>query len=220
MLKQVILISAFFFIINATYNGIDISSWQGKINEFYKVRRAGYSFVILRAGYGHGTGDKNFETNWKYAKDARLNIGAYWTCKATSIEQSKYEALMFIIAMRYKQFEYPVYYDMEYKETFKLGKELTSKIADNFCKILEEHKYYCGIYASKDDLENYFTSDVLKKYPIWVAQYKPNCTYSGEYQMWQNSTEGKILGLKGKFNTDISYVDYPTIIKRKKMNGF
>ena len=37
--------------------GIDVSVWQGDI-DFYKVKKSGIDFVIIRAGYGNGNKDK------------------------------------------------------------------------------------------------------------------------------------------------------------------
>lgn len=59
--------------------GIDVSTWQGNI-DFSKVKAAGIDFVIIRAGYGREISqkDKYFEQNYKNAKAAGLNVGAYW----------------------------------------------------------------------------------------------------------------------------------------------
>ena len=51
--------------------GIDVSKWQGNVN-FQKVKDSGISFVIIRAGYGNLTSqkDKCFEENYRKAKAA------------------------------------------------------------------------------------------------------------------------------------------------------
>ena len=220
MFKQIILLSAFFLILNATYDGIDVSVWQGANVDFKKVKKDGKDFVIIRAGYGHGSVDKYFETNYKKAKEAGLNVGAYWYAKALDVDQSTKEAKLFMKTIKGKKFEYPLYYDVEDKHIFKKGKEMTSKIADNFCKILEKNNYYCGIYASTAYLQDYFTSEVLKKYTIWVAQYYKTCTFKGKYQIWQKSSKGKVAGISGNVDLDISYEDFPSVIKSKKLNGY
>ena len=62
-----------------TFRGIDVSAWQGKI-DFQKVKQSGIDFVIIRAGYGKVASQKDpyFETNYKNAKAAGLQVGAYW----------------------------------------------------------------------------------------------------------------------------------------------
>jgi len=53
--------------------GIDLSEHNGKV-DFSKLKSAGASFYILRAGYGRTT-DKRFVENWQKADQFRM---AYW----------------------------------------------------------------------------------------------------------------------------------------------
>ena len=54
--------------------GIDVSRYQGTI-DFNKVKSDGYSFVIIRVGTSQGGKDANFDTYYKNAKDAGLDLG-------------------------------------------------------------------------------------------------------------------------------------------------
>ena len=59
--------------------GIDVSAWQGNI-DFDKVKKAGYNYVILKAG-GNDDGyyiDSRFASNYAKAKKAGLKVGAYY----------------------------------------------------------------------------------------------------------------------------------------------
>ena len=174
----------------------------------------------MRAGIGHGRKDKYFEENYKKAKAAGLNVGAYWYSKALSVADSTSEAKYVLNALKGKQFEYPIYYDIEEKTLFSKGKKLTSDIAKNFCKIMESKGYLCGIYASLSYFNNYFTDDVKKKFTIWVAQYNTHCDYKGDYKIWQKSSHGSVSGIKGRVDLDECYYDFPSHIKQKKLNGF
>ena len=69
MFKNLILISFLIFLTNCSYNGIDVSVWQGPNIDFKKVKNAGKNFVIIRAGCGSSK-DKYFESNYKKAKAA------------------------------------------------------------------------------------------------------------------------------------------------------
>ena len=73
--------------------GIDVSKWQGNIN-FQKVKDSGISFVIIRAGYGNLTSqkDKCFEENYRKAKVAGFDVGAYWYSYAMSVDEAREEA--------------------------------------------------------------------------------------------------------------------------------
>ena len=68
--------------------------------------------------------------------------------------------------------------------------------------------------------ENYFTDEVKNKYTIWVAQYNTKCTYKGAYKIWQKSNTGRVNGISGDVDLDISYSNFPQIIKNAHLNGF
>ena len=219
MIKNLILLSFLIFLTNCKYNGIDVSVWQGPNIDFNKVKNAGKNFVIIRAGCGSSK-DKYFESNYKKAKAAGINVGAYWYAKALTEASSKQEAQNVLNAINGKKFEYPIYYDIEQKEILAKGKAFCSAIATDFCTILEKNKKFCGIYASKSYLDSYFTDTVKKKYSIWVAQYYKECTYKGKYGMWQKSSTGSVSGISGNVDLDESYEDFPSIMKKAHLNGF
>ena len=87
----VLLPLVFLLVKSVKYNGIDVSEHQANI-DFQKVKKSGINFVIMRAGIGHGRKDKYFEENYKKAKAAGLNVGAYWYSKALSVADSTSEA--------------------------------------------------------------------------------------------------------------------------------
>ena len=220
MLKSIILIISLFFYINCAYNGIDVSVHQGGNVDFTKVKNAGKNFVIIRGGYGKSTKDTYFEQNYKNAKNAGMNVGVYWYSYGYSVEDSTKEAYKCLEVIKGKKFEYPIYYDIEEGNTFNQGISVVSGMADNFCTILQNNGYFCGIYSSKSHLETYFNQNVRNKYTIWVAQYYSSCTYSGAYKIWQSSDKGRVNGISGDVDLDTSYEDFPSIIKNGHFNGF
>ena len=105
---------------NMAIKGIDVSVWQGAI-DFNAVRNSGVDFVIIRAGYGTNSKDKYFEENYRKAKAAELHVGAYWYSYADSFSEAVQEAEMFLSTLAGKQFDYPVFLDMEEKSRLKPG---------------------------------------------------------------------------------------------------
>ncbi len=96
-----------------------------------------------------------------------------------------------------KQYEWRTYYDIEDSKLLSLGKSQVSQIAENFCRTLEKNRYFCGIYASADPLNNLFNEeDVRKDFAVWVAHYdidKPG--YSGDWGIWQYTSKGRVDGI-------------------------
>lgn len=200
-------------------NGIDVSEWQGDI-DWKKVKT---DFVIIRAGYGRELSqkDKKFERNYDGAKSAGIPCGAYWYGYAESADDAKREAAVCIEILKGKQFEYPIYYDVEEKNTLALGREKVSEIISAFCSELEKAGYFVGLYMSANPLTNYTTDFIKNRYAVWVAHYgvsKPS--YSGKYGMWQKSSTGKIDGINGNIDLNECYTDYPKHIKEVGDNGF
>lgn len=200
--------------------GIDVSTWQGNI-DFSKVKAAGIDFVIIRAGYGREISqkDKYFEQNYKNAKAAGLNVGAYWYSYAVSAADAVTEAQTCLKAIAGKQFEYPIYFDLEESSQFAKGKAFCNSLVKSFCGEIEKAGYFAGLYCSTSYLNNCISEDVRKRYAVWVAQYNSTCTYGGPYGIWQYGI-GKVNGISGDCDMDISYIDYPTIIKNAGLNGF
>lgn len=203
-------------------NGIDVSKWQGKI-DWKKVKESGIKFAIIRAGYGREISQKDecFDSNYEGCKAQEIPCGAYWYSYAMSVDEAKKEAQTCLEVIKGKQFEYPIYFDMEEQKQFALGKEACTDIVKAFLETVEAAGYWVGLYMSKSPLETYISEDVRKKYAVWVAHYGVQRTsYSGQFGMWQKSSEGKINGITGNVDLDEAYVDYPTEIKKAGLNGF
>ncbi len=212
--------------------GIDVSKYQPNV-DFAKVKSAGYSFVIIKAGHGKYASqiDPYFEKHYTAAKRAGLQVGAYWYSYAKTVADAKQEAEVFISVIRDKQFEMPVWYDIEERNTFNTGRENVSNIATTFCNALEKAGYFCGIYGGQELAEKYLTPEICSRYAFWLAQYLKTPRYTGPYGMWQygvanggsgiNPTgAGEIPGVKGQCDLDYCYVDYFSQIKAKGVNGY
>ena len=203
-----------------TLQGIDVSSYQGNIN-WPNVAKS-IHFAILRAGTGYNGGnnkDSKFEENYKNARNAGVKVGAYWYSYAKSVADARKEANYFMQHLKGKKFEWPVYYDIEENSQFTSG--IHNSIAKEFCKILENNQYYCGIYASGNRWSNYFDSEVRSKFTVWIAHWgvsKPS--YNGEYHVWQKSDSGSIAGISGPVDLDVSYINFEPTMKKYHKNGF
>lgn len=200
-------------------NGIDVSEHQGVI-DWTRVKA---DFAIIRAGYGREISqkDKKFDINYAGAKAAGIPCGAYWYSYAQSEEEARIEAAVCLEIIKGKQFEYPIYFDVEEQRTLKLGVDKVSAIINAFLRELEKAGYFAGLYMSAYPLKNYVNDTTRRRYAVWVAHYgvsKPD--YNGQYGMWQKSSSGRVEGINGNVDIDECYVDYPAIIKNKGDNGY
>lgn len=204
------------------FKGIDVSKHQGKI-DWQKVKADDVQFAIIRAGYGREISQKDprFEENYAGCKAAGIPVGVYWYSYAMSAEEAKIEAQVCIEAIKGKQFEFPIYFDIEEKKQLALGKEKCSEIAKAFLETVENAGYWVGIYSSKSHLENYITDDIRNRYAVWVAHYGvAKTTYSGTFGMWQKSSTGNVNGITGNVDINECYIDYPSAVRSAGLNGF
>lgn len=197
--------------------GIDVSKYQMNI-DWEKVKSQ-IDFAILRLGYGKYDHQKDpyFERNYNECKRLNIPIGVYHYTYATSVSEAKQEAKLVLKWLKDKKIDLPVYFDIEESKIEKLGKQLLTEICIAFCSEIENSGYWAGIYANKYWLTNILDSNRLEKlYTIWVAQYNIECTYNGKYDIWQNSSSGKIEGIQGYVDTNIMFRDLITEINKIK----
>lgn len=212
--------------------GIDVSYAQ-KEPDWDKVKASGeVDFVIIRAGYGREVSqiDSQFERNYRECRRLGIPCGAYWYSYAMSAAEAQQEANVFLQAIKGKQFEYPVYMDLEEPAQFALGKAKCSEIAEAFLSVIEKAGYYAGLYCSTSYLASHISDSVKNRYVLWVAQYNSKCTCKNSYGIWQYGVAGhpehdtfntgSVTGISGRCDLDYCYVDYPAIIKKSGLNGF
>lgn len=202
-------------------HGIDVSQYQGNI-DFKKVKKAGVNFVIIRAGYGRDISQKDpyFEQNYKNAKAAGLNVGAYWYSYAANDADAIKEAQACLSVIKGKTFEYPVYYDIEEQSQFSKGRSFCDSLAKAFLNKMESAGYFAGLYTGRYAAQNYFSKSVLDRYALWIAEYGGKLNYTGDYGIWQNSSTWRVNGISGNVDHDYGYINYPDIIKKAGLNGF
>lgn len=202
-------------------NGIDVSKHNGAI-DWQKVKASGIDFAIIRAGYGKSISqkDKTFEANYAGCKANGIPCGAYWYSYAVTPAEAEAEARVFIHAIAGKQFEFPVYFDIEEKNALATGKKNVSAIIRAFCTVMEQGGYWVGVYASRAHIQSYIDDGTQKRYSLWVAEWGNALHYSGDAGIWQFSENGKVDGINGNVDLDECHVDYPTAIKSAGKNGY
>ena len=75
--------------------------------------------------------------------------------------------------------------------------------------------FYCNL----NWLENYLNYENLKQFDLWLARWN-NAKPSEQCGIWQYTSQGKIDGINGNVDLDISYKNYPEIMKSNGLNGF
>ncbi len=194
--------------------GIDVSKWNGDI-DWDKVKNAGVEFAIIRAGYrGSSTGslveDPYFAANMKGARASGIPVGVYFFTQAVNEVEAVEEASAVLQLIREYQLDYPVFIDTEGAggggRADELDVETRTLVCEAFCRTIENAGYHAGVYASRNWYNNRLHADRLDgQYCIWLAEYRSVPLYQGYYQLWQYTSKGKIDGISGNVDMNISY---------------
>ena len=198
--------------------GIDVSTYNGTI-DWTAVKNSGISFVIIRCGFrGYTQGglilDSKYQSYIQGATAAGLKVGLYLFSQATNEAEAVEEASLCVnLAQGYK-ISYPIFIDSEYANGSHTGradgldKATRTAVCKAFCETIKSAGYTPGVYASKSWLYNKLDAGQLSSYKIWLAHYTGETDYTGKYDLWQHTDKGKVNGIKGNVDLDISYLGY------------
>lgn len=188
--------------------GIDVSYAQGKI-DWDKVADQ-VDFAIIQCGYGQDRtdqDDKNFRRNIKECERLGIPYGIYLYSYAKNKNMAEGEARHAIRLAKLCQLSLPVYYDIE---EAKLGDVAASNMR-TFGMMIENAGYWAGVYSG----EYYYNAHLknVSAYTKWIARYGSNTGKPGNkpnvsnVAIWQYSSRGKVAGISGYVDVNISFID-------------
>ncbi len=220
--------------------GIDVSQYNYNENgaiDFAAIKEAGVDYVIIKAGSSYrdaftvGGIEPAFLQSYNDAKTVGLDVGVYFYTYAKSVDEILLDAELLLRILDGKQFEYPIYLDLEDESLADLSPATLTEMCVEFFTVLQRAGYYTGLYVNDEWLYNKIQTDVaLSKFEIWYARY-PEIetdeyvwdinTYGANLGMWQYTDKGSFEAIPDiKFDFNFAYKDYPSIIKEGGYNGY
>ena len=207
------------------YKILDISKYQPEVD--YAATAKDVDGVILRIGLTYWGAqamgkDECFEQHYAGFKAVGCPIGVYYYSCADTVAMAEKEAAYCLELMKGKQFELPVYYDVENNQRQgALSKALLTTIVDTFCSKVEKAGYYVGFYASTSWLLNKMdTASLSKKYTLWKADYRTAYDKTISCDMHQYTNSATVAGINGCVDMSNCKKDFESTIKNKGLNGF
>lgn len=194
--------------------GIDVSKWNQEI-DWDKVKNAGVEFAIVRAGYrGATTGalviDPYFEQNMKGAARAGIPVGVYFFTQALNEVEAVEEASMVVNLIKEYDITYPVFIDTEGAggngRADQLDVETRTAVCKAFCDTIQNEGYQAGVYGGRNWLNEKVQMSRLDSFITWLAEYREAPIYQGYYHMWQYTSKGKVDGIEGSVDLNLSYL--------------
>lgn len=181
--------------------GVDVSAYQGTIDWDVLSKQDSLYFAYIKATAGSDFTDKNFEENWKNAKDTDLAAGAYHLIRFDSPGWA--QADNFISIVPKEDDSLPPAVDVElYGEDRRSppSKEATDRILKALLEKLEKHYGKTPvIYATQSAYRQYISGD-YQDYPIWIRNVftKPVLSDKREWTFWQYSGRQVLKGYSGE----------------------
>lgn len=207
------------------YRYIDVSRYQGLI-DWAQVAAAGYKGAMLRAVSTNrklskrADGlyiDPTFESNYRNAKAAGLDVGVYYYTNASCEKLADEELALLRQAVYGKELTLPVAVDMEDAMlTVHKPKDLTNLAAYHLEQI-EKMGFFAQLYTYTSYANRFLEMERLAgRWDIWLADYTgktPKVDF--HYCAHQHSSDGFVPGINGPVDLDVTTVNYPKIIKTK-----
>lgn len=198
-----------------SHKGIDVSKFQGDI-DWKAVAEDGVEFAFIRVGNrGYGAEgrmleDDRFEENVEGALQAGIKVGVYFYTQALNEEELLEEAEFVLEKIAPYKIECPVVYDVEKVGEASgrmnaLAPEERTKLTKLFCDTIKEAGYEPMIYFNMEMASLMLDLEELEDYDKWFAYYNPDMYYPYDYKIWQYSHTGRVKGIEGDVDLNISF---------------
>lgn len=155
--------------------GIDVSEFQDKDSADWEKVKSNVDFMIIRATYGKST-DEYFNDYYNAATFYDIKIGVYSYSYAKTKEDMKQEAEALVRELQDKNITYPVYLDLEDKNTcLKMGDKELFEGVKAWTEVVRQAGYIPGIYTNASIYHNLtqrfdkIEKGFLNKFDLWLA---------------------------------------------------
>lgn len=206
------------------YRYIDVSRYQGAI-DWAQVAAAGYKGAMLKTVSTNrklskrADGlyiDPTFETNYRNARAAGLDVGVYYYTYATSEAMADAELALVREAVRGKELTMPVCVDVEENQLKQLSTLDLSNLTAYALEQVERMGFYAQLYTYTGYKYELDMARLSSRWDVWLADYTgktPNVTFN--YNAHQHTSKGAVPGISGNVDLNVTTINYPKIIRKK-----
>lgn len=207
------------------YRFVDVSRYQGLI-DWAQVAAAGYKGAMLKTVSTNrklskrADGlyiDPTFESNYRNAKAAGLDVGVYYYTYATSEAMADAELALLRQALWGKELTMPVAVDMEDETLAVLKPNDLTNLAAYHLEQIEKMGFFAQLYTYTSYANRFLEMERLAgRWDIWLADYTgktPNVTFN--YNAHQHTSKGNVPGISGNVDLNVTTINYPKIIRKK-----
>lgn len=207
------------------YRFVDVSRYQGLI-DWAQVAAAGYKGAMLKTVSTNrklskrADGlyiDPTFETNYRNARAAGLDVGVYYYTYATSEAMADAELALLRQALRGKELTLPVAVDVEENSI----KQLSTLDLTNLTAYALEQVEKMGFYAQLYTYTHYSNMELdmgrlANRWDVWLSDTTGHTPAVGyHYNAHQHTSKGSVPGISGNVDLNVTTLNYPKIIRKK-----
>jgi GH25 family lysozyme M1 (1,4-beta-N-acetylmuramidase) len=206
------------------YRFVDVSRYQGLI-DWAQVAAAGYKGAMLKTVSTNRNLSKRadglyidptFETNYRNARAAGLDVGVYYYTYATSEAMADAELALLRQAVYGKELTLPVAVDVEDNRLGKLDKQSLTDLTAYALHEVEQMGFYAQLYTYTGYKYELDMARLSSRWDVWLADYTgktPNVTFN--YNAHQHTSKGSVPGITGNVDLNVTTLNYPRIIRKK-----
>lgn len=206
------------------YRFVDVSRYQGLI-DWAQVAAAGYKGAMLKTVSTNrklskrADGlyiDPTFETNYRNARAAGLDVGVYYYTYATSEAMADAELALLRQAVYGKEFSLPICVDVEENKLKQLSTLDLSNLTAYALEQVERMGFYAQLYTYTGYKYELDMARLSSRWDVWLADYTgetPNVTFN--YNAHQHTSKGSVPGISGNVDLNVTTLNYPRIICKK-----
>jgi GH25 family lysozyme M1 (1,4-beta-N-acetylmuramidase) len=206
------------------YRYIDVSRYQGTI-DWAQVAAAGYKGAMLKTVSTNkklskrADGlyiDPTFETNYRNARAAGLDVGVYYYTYATSEAMADAELALVREAVRGKELTMPVCVDVEENKLKPMSTLDLTNLTAYALEQVEKMGFYAQLYTYTGYKYELDMARLSSRWDVWLADYTGKTPkVSFKYTAHQHTSKGSVPGISGNVDLNVTTVNYPKIIRKK-----
>lgn len=187
-------------------SGVNVSSRNGNI-DWRLVSMERLDLAMIRCGYrGSSEGmlvqDARCEENIVGSREAGMDVSIWFYSQAVN-EKEAVEEASFVVAMARKyEITSPLILATGHSSDFdgradSLSVQDRTTYVEAFCRTVQNAGYTPMIFGNEDWLNNGLDMSRLESYPLCLAEYDSNITYTGSCDIWQYTAKASIDGISG-----------------------
>lgn len=197
--------------------GLDLSHFNNQV-DFAALKAQGLEFVLVRlggrgwGGAGRLYGDRETWEFLRLAREAGLQVGAYFFSTAANAAEALEEAAAALEELNGFELDLPLFIDMEYSGDFPYGRAdrlspgTRAEVIEVFCEAVRQAGCEAGLYASEGYLRFDLDREAVNYLPLWMASYTVENrlpAHIRSFSVWQQTDSAHAGGVDGPFDLNI-----------------